>query len=213
MHIINLMNKKVVITGVVVVLLLIAGFLVMKGRSNPVVTPTTTQEQNTSPTSLKDLISKGIAQSCTYSNESSTGTIYVSGGKVRGDFDTTIEGKVTKSHMIVDGSNSYIWSDGSKDGIKMTFDASATPAANATSSPVGGFDSAANMNYKCGVWSADPSVFTLPAGVTFMSFGNIPGSSPAAGKPGTTDTSSQCSYCDSLTGDSKSQCLTALKCN
>lgn len=201
MHIINLMNKKVVTAGVVVVLLLIiAGFLVMKGRTNPAVTPTKTSEQNTSPTSLKDLISKGIAQSCTYSNESSTGQIYVSGGKVRGDFDTTIEGKVTKSHMIVDGSNSYIWSDGSKDGIKMTFDVAATPAANATSSPVGGFDTAANMNYKCGVWVADPSMFTLPAGVTFMSFGK-------------TDTSSQCSYCDSLTGDSKSQCLTALKCN
>lgn len=202
------MNKKAIIIAVVLILLLIGGYFLMKKRPapSPVAQPTS-QEKATSPSSLKDLISKGIAQSCTFSNEGSTGTVYVSGGKVRGDFDTTVDGKVTKSHMIVDGNTSYIWSDGQTTGVKMTFDASATPSATGTTSTAGSFDASANMNYKCGVWLADSSMFVLPVGVQFMSFGTPTGASPAAGS-----NSSQCSYCDSLTGDSKAQCLTALKC-
>jgi hypothetical protein len=201
------MNKKVMIVAVVLILLLVGGYFIMKGRSKTLSTTGTSQEES-SPASLKDLISKGIAQSCTYSNEGSTGKFYVSGAKVRGDFETTVEGNVTKSHMIIDGNTSYIWSDGSKSGIKMTFDASATPSESATNSPAGSFDAAANMNYKCSAWVVDASTFDLPAGVQFMSFGTPPATSSESGS-----TSSQCSYCDSLTGDSKTQCLTSLKCN
>jgi hypothetical protein len=201
------MNKKVVLIALVLILLLAGGYFIMKGRSKTPSTLGTSQEESAS-TSLKDLISKGIAQSCTYSTEGTSGKIYVNDGKVRGDFETTSEGNTTKSHMIIDGSSSYIWSDGSTDGIKMTFDASATPSGSATTSPAGSFDAAANMNYKCGVWIADASMFTLPAGVKFMSFGTDTGVAPGTGSG-----SSQCSYCDSLTGDSKAQCLTALKCN
>ena len=109
--------------------------------------------------------------------------------------------------MIIDGNTSYIWSDDSKSGIKMTFDASATPSGSAATSPAGSFDATANMNYKCGVWVADSSMFTLPVGVQFMTFGTETGVTPGTGTG-----ASQCSYCDSLTGDSKTQCLTALKC-
>ncbi|MCX6704265.1 MAG: hypothetical protein NTZ07_02355 [Candidatus Woesebacteria bacterium] len=201
------MKKKIILIAGVLILLLIGGFFMMKKGPKTVVAPEATQEQAASPSSLKDLISKGIAQSCTFSNEGSTGTVYVSGGKVRGDFDTTVDGKVTKSHMIVDANTSYIWSDGQASGIKMTFDASATPSAEGATSP-GGFDASANMNYKCGVWVTDSSMFTLPTGVKFMTFAaTVPGASPASGS-----SSSQCSYCDSLSGDSKTQCLTALKC-
>ena len=201
------MNKKAIIIAVVLVLLLVGGYFIMKGRSKTPLTTGTSQEES-SPASLKDLISKGIAQSCTYNNEGSNGKFYVSGDKVRGDFETTVDGNVTKSHMIIDGNTSYIWSDGEKSGIKMTFDASATPSGSTTTSPGGSFDTAANMNYKCSVWVVDSSVFTLPVGVQFMSFGT-----PSGVSPGTGSSSSQCSYCESLTGDSKAQCLSALKCS
>jgi hypothetical protein len=202
-----LRDKKVILIVVVLILLLVGGYFIMKGKSKAPSTTGTSQEES-SPSSLKDLISKGIAQSCTYSNEGSSGKFYVSGSKVRGDFETTVEGNVTKSHMIIDGNTSYIWSDGQKSGIKMTFDSSATPSGSAATSPAGSFDTAANMNYKCSVWVVDSSVFTLPVGVTFMTFGTPTGVSPETGS-----NSSQCSYCESLTGDSKTQCLTALKCN
>lgn len=202
------MNKKVILIVVVLILFLIGGYFFLTKKPALVVAPGTTQEPDTSPSSLKELISKGIAQSCTYSNEVSSGTVYVSGEKVRGDFNTTIDGKITKSHMIVEGNTSYLWSDGQASGIKMTFDASATPSAEGATTPVG-FDAGANMNYKCGAWIVDSSVFTLPTDVKFMTFETTaPGASPVAGS-----NPSQCSYCDSLTGDSKTQCLTSLKCN
>jgi hypothetical protein len=199
------MKKKVVVILVVVALAVLAYFFLIAKR--PVVAPTVNpsgnaEEQSNTPTSLKDLLSKGIAQSCTFNSEGSTGTIYMSGGKVRGDFDATVEGQTMKSHMIVDNNTSYIWSDGSKTGIKMSFDPNATTSPATTDTQSGSFDASTQMNYKCGAWIPDASLFALPAGVAFTSF-----NAPTSGE------SSQCSYCDSLTGDSKSQCLTALKCN
>ena len=183
---------------------MLAYFIIAK---RPAVAPTVNpssngEEQSNSPTSLKDLLSKGISQSCTFKTDGSTGTIYMSGGKIRGDFDATVEGQIMKSHMIVDSNTSYIWSDGSKTGIKMSFDPNASTATNGTETQSGSFDVSAQMDYKCGVWITDASMFALPAGISFTSF-----DAPTTGE------SSQCSYCDSLTGDSKSQCLSALKCN
>lgn len=175
----------------------------MSKRPAPSVAPQASQEQSPSPSSLKDLISRGIAQSCTFSNDSTSGTVYVSSGKVREDFTATTDGKETKSHIIVDGNTSYMWTEGSKTGFKMTFDVNATPSAKTSTSQNGSFDASANINYKCGVWIVDSSLFALPTGVQFTSFG----STPATGS-----NSSQCSYCDSLSGDSKTQCLSALKC-
>lgn len=191
------MVKKVVL-AVVLVLLLIGAYILIKGGSD---SPQTSQISTAS--SLKDLISKGIAQSCTFTSEGNKGTVYVSGEKVRNDFETTIDGRVTKSHMIVDGKTSYIWTDGQSTGFKMTFESSATPSTEVADVPeTGGFDSSANMDYKCKTWMVDNSQFALPPGVQFTSFGGS-----------TSGPASQCSYCDSLTGDSKSQCLTSLKCN
>lgn len=202
------MNKKVILIAVILILLLIGGYFFVKGRSASPASKEASQEQASSPTSLKDLISKGLTQSCTFSIGSSSGTVYVSGEKVRTDYDTTVDGKVTTSHMIVDGNTSYIWTEGQATGFKMTFDASASASPQGTGAPAAGFDAGANNNYKCSTWLVDNSLFTLPAAVKFTSFETVPGGSPAAGS-----NSSLCSSCDSLTGDSKTQCLTALKCN
>jgi hypothetical protein len=136
--------------------------------------------------------------------------MYIAGGKVRGDFGTSINGVESKSHMIVDSNTSYLWTDGSKTGIKMAFDPNAKPVA--TPGATGSFDASANMNYKCSAWVTDTSKFTLPTDVTFSSFA-VPSTSPAKTN-GTTGSSnsSQCSYCESLTGDSKTQCMSALNC-
>ena len=216
------MNKKVV-TTIVVILVLVIGlygaYRVYKHfsrlSSSPTQTSTTTSTQPTTVSSLRDLISKGIAQSCTFNTEKTNGSVYVSGKSVRGDFETTIDNAVMKSHMIVKDNTSYIWTDGKGVGIKMSFDPSATPVATSGSPSAGqsgSLDPSVNMNYKCSTWIADNSKFDLPSGVTFSTF-----AMPSSAAPGTTTTgtskSTQCSYCDGLTGDDKTQCLTALKCN
>lgn len=197
-----LMNKKVLIVIGIVLLLLVGGYFYINSKKG---TGTINEEQPSAATSLKNLIAKGVAQSCTYSTEGTNGSVYVSGGAVRGDFETTVDKVVTKSHMIVKDNTSYIWTDGQTAGFKMSFDPNATPAGTSGASNES-FDASANMNYKCKTWIVDNSKFALPTGVTFSTF-----AIPSTGA--TTGTSSQCSYCNNLSGDDKTQCLTALKCN
>lgn len=211
------MNKKVL---VIVILLILGaagyfGYTKFMGKSLP-----GTSSESGGMKSLKDLLSAGVAQKCTFATTSesgsSEGTTYVSGGKVRGDFTTTTSGKTTISHMISDGKTSYVWTEGEKNGFKMTIPESTTEPSTGNADSSTSTSSEADLNqkadYKCSGWVADTSYFTPPANVTFTDFSQIYNpASPQTGK--TTGTSSQCSYCNSLTGDDKTQCLTALKCN
>lgn len=126
------------------------------------------QATQASPKTLKDLLGLSSAQKCTYSG----GVVYVSGGKVRGDFSTQEQGQSVNSHMIVDGNTSYIWTEGQKTGIKTTFEANAGTNPSTSASPEAGqsgaMDAQTPQDYKCEGWSADPTLFSLPAGVTFQ---------------------------------------------
>jgi len=205
------MSKKILLVIGAVLLLAVGVWFYMNSKKAAVSPSTETATGTSQPStasSLRNLISKGIAQSCTFSNEGMTGSVYMSGGKVREDFDVAVDNKTTKSHVIVMDNTIYNWSDGQTTGIKMTYDPNATPVATSgTSAPKESFDTNASLNYKCSAWTVDASKFTLPAGVTFQTF-----AIPSAGTTTTGSSSAQCSYCDSLTGDDKTQCLTALKC-
>lgn len=202
------MNKKVITVIVIILVLLLGGYFFMaKGKNGG---SGTGPQTSTAASSLKDLISKGIAQSCTFSSEGNKGKVYVAGGKMRGDFESVTDGKTVTNHMIVDNNTSYIWMDGEKTGFKMSFDPSTTKTEGSTTSPASGaFDAGADMNYKCGAWITDGSMFTPPASVTFTSFA-VPSAVPAT--TGSGSSASQCSYCTALTGDDKVQCMSAFNC-
>jgi hypothetical protein len=218
------MNKKA-LTAVIVILVLIVGvygayrvYKHFKRISAPAAQTQTTATQSGAPSttlgSLKDLMLKGIPQTCTYKSDKSQGTLYMDGGKVRGDISTDVEvdGKTTESHIIIADKAIYMWSDGRNVGYKMVYDPNATPApaGTKTTNASGALDPNTQMNYSCSAWIADSSKFTLPTNVTFSSL-SIP--SQTTGAPTTGGNASQCSYCNNLTGDEKTQCLTALKCN
>ncbi len=163
-------------------------------------------------TSLKDLLTKGSAQTCTFTTEKSKGTVYIDGKKMRQDFEVVVDDKTMKSHVIVIDNTFYSWEEGGKTGIKMAFDPNATspPAAgDPNAGPNGSFDTETNMDYKCSPGVVSSNIFSLPNDITFNSFDipseDIPSDSSSS--------SSQCAYCNNLTGDDKTQCLTALKCN
>jgi len=128
------MNKKVLaIVGVLILIVGVYGaYRVYKHFKRLAATPatqttSTTTQPETALSSLKDLISKGIAQSCTYSTDKSQGTIYMSGGKMRGDIDAMVGSVSTKSHIIIMDNFSYLWTDGRSAGFKMSYDPNATP--------------------------------------------------------------------------------------
>ena len=119
-----------------------------------------------SPMSLKELIVAGIAKQCTFSDESSgaqtSGTVYVGGSKVRGDFSVISQGKTMGMHMISDGATMHTWIDGMADGFKMSMTAS-----HSAGDTQQGFDADKKINYHCSPWATDDSKFVLPSGVTF----------------------------------------------
>lgn len=219
------MDKKIaIVVGVLVLLLVVVGLIFfLKKPSMTNTSPNSNQaaqtndnQQTSGMTSLKDLMTKGISETCTYSNDKGNGTVYVNSGKVRGDFNVEVSGQTQKSHMIIDGNTSYIWLDGQSSGYKMTFDPNQVQATDAsvTSTPQEGVSANEVMNYNCKPWVVDKTLFNLPSDVDFIEFMAPTGMmQPGDASPEASGNSTQCAYCESLTGDSKTQCLTALHCN
>jgi hypothetical protein len=222
------MNNKII--GIVVAVVVIAGgaFLLTrhKGGNTEVAGNSTSAgaktEATAQSTSLKSLLVAGSSRKCTFSNAdqgvSSQGTVYVSGGKFRGDFSAMVSGKTEMSHMISDNQISYVWVDGMSSGYKMKFDANAQ--ANAQSNAQAhAMDPNKNMNFNCGSWSADSSMFSLPSGVQFtdMTMMGASGQTTMPGQtmpnktnmvPGTTDITAACA---NLAEPAKTQCMAALQ--
>src|SRR3990170_5482236 len=105
------MNKNLIIGIVVVILLLLGlGFFFLTRTQSPSSTPSAesvteetqgTNGQVSQKQSLKSLLGLGNSQMCEFSDDTSgsTGKVYVSAGKMRGDFATVVNGEVTSSHM------------------------------------------------------------------------------------------------------------------
>ncbi len=116
---------------------------------------------------IRSLLSIGKDVACTFSGTNSqgtvTGTSYISGTMMRGDF--TLESKATgtvNSHMIRNGNDVYVWT-GSQ-GAKMSFSAVTGSDTKAKS----GVDLDSTVQYTCKDWTKDTSKFTLPTGVSFL---------------------------------------------
>ena len=219
------MKKTGLIIGIIIILLIIVGafFLTKKSAVQTPVTQNQTQTQATekSPastnnsqtieSSLKDLLTGGKSVACTYSNklESATinGKVYVANGKMRGDFETTTSDKVAvKGHMVVDAQTSYVWTDMSNQGMKVSLNNLPKPTGTKSNTP----DINQKMNYTCENWNADASVFALPSNITFreITIPSVPSIGAAAG-----DLSSQCGVCNNVpAGPGREACRTQFSC-
>lgn len=230
------MKKPVTIIVVVVILILLgAGVFYLLGRhatppksqQSAAATQNQTQQMTTQKKSLFDFFSMAGSQKCTFSDSTnnSSGTVYVSSGKMRGDFQSTDNGKTNASHMINDGTYVYIWTDGQTSGYKLSLaavkqeQAQVSPMANNPSSqnPHQAVNMKQQSNYSCGPWSADATMFSVPTNITFtdyssfMQSGTQPGA--AAGVPAAGGNKAACAACNQApAGAARNQCLAALKC-
>lgn len=208
------MNKNLVIIGIIVLVLLAGGAYLMMGKKSATLSPGTSMQ--TAPTiaptsagttmkSIKDLLASGVAQKCTFSDSTATGSVtgttYISSGKMRGDFDSTYQGKTTSTHMIIDGKAEYVWLDGQTSGFKIAYD---IQNIKITPSQQQSVDLNKSFNYTCSGWLVDGSQFTPPSNLKFTDYGTM--TIPSAG-------ATNCSVCDSLSGMAQSQCKSALHCN
>lgn len=199
------MNKKVILITTVALLLALGIFFLLKGKQNA-------SQDNSSPASvsksIKDLIASGVSQKCTFTDNTGSSlqesVTYISNKKMRGDFTSTVSGKIVKSHMIVVDTTSYIWTDGDINGFKSTFTDSTQSNDSNTNQIPSGIDVNKQGDYKCSAWVVDESYFVPPADVKFTDFSEM--------FKNQTGGSSQCAVCDSLSGDDKNQCQSALNC-
>jgi hypothetical protein len=203
------MNKYILI-ALALVVLIGGGLYVAKSRPT---TPSSggQEQQQSSRGSLRSLLGMGQNLTCTITNEDgSTGTVYVAGERVRGDF-ASAAAQGGMMHMIQSEGYAYLWTEGETKGMKMKFDAEesagaqTTPGATQQNQAV---DMNAEVDYSCSPWGVDASMFTLPAGVEFTDYsqmmGGVQGPSGTSGYP-------TANVCDQLTDPAaKAACLGAM---
>lgn len=172
------------IVGVVVLLAGIFWYSASKKSSVDAVADVqqeTGAENSSELRSIKDLVSAGKSQMCTFTNSTDTsdssGVIYVAHGMMRGDFDSVAKPTQTKiqSHLISDGTTNYVWTSAARQGYKMAVEQSSS-GTNTQGSQVSHYqavDYDQKLVYKCGAWTDDDSLFALPKGVQFMDMNDM----------------------------------------
>lgn len=173
--------------------------------------------------SIRDLFATSGNQKCTFSDSqnSSSGTIYTSSGKMRGDFQTVSKGQTLISHMIIVDQISYVWTDGVSQGMKLSAGKIGSLTGTASSSGTVAETNSTPINveqkvsYGCVAWTPDQNLLTLPTNIKFSSLSEImpqiQANESATGSSGL-DTKAACQACDKLPGSAREQCKKALSC-
>ncbi len=100
----------------------------------------------------------------------STNVVYISNGKLRGEFRTRSSTATTASLMVYDGVNLYVWTEGQSTGKvsqpKTIKDLPSVIPEDITSGKILG-SSANNVSWNCHAWSKDATKLVKPSYVTF----------------------------------------------
>lgn len=217
--------KKVILGVIVLLVLLVGGVLLNWPKPTSEVADSTAAKNlaeiqtnsTTEKTSLKSLLAMNKSQKCTFDVEASSGTSYISSGKMRGDFTAKTGGSTGTTHMIVDGQTSYVWMDGQTSGYKMDFSAMQSNSMKGDVNNTGqvNVDPNRDINYSCTNWSVDSSVFTLPANVKFTDMSAMMDKYQTpptiAHTPGSNTMDEMMAACNKLPEPAKTQCLSSMK--
>lgn len=206
------MQKKAgLIIGAVVIAIVLAVFFLMQSLNSPTQNSNSSKDANlesTSRGSIAGLLAAGKSVNCTmiYPDDGGSGSVYVSGKKMRGDFNVVADGKAYKSSMIQDGDYMYMWSDADKKGTKFKITA-ASPSTTAPNTQTQNVDLNKEVDLQCSSEGVDPSKFVLPTDVEFTDMSAI--MEKAQEPAGMTGAPSK-SACDGITDpEAKASCQSA----
>lgn len=146
-------------------------------------------------TSLTALLALENPVACTFTDDTevakTSGTVYIANGRARGDFIATAGGATYHAHTLIEGDVMHSWVDETKVGVN-----SALTANEAGK----GIDAAKDLDYACGPWTPDESVFVLPADISFM------------GSAGAAAPANMCAQCEQVPEAYRAQCRVAAGC-
>lgn len=208
------MNTKNIILIVLVLLIVGIGIYFFMNKSGTSAMP----ETASGPTSLTALMALGIPQKCDFSDTTNpeaqtSGTVYVSGGKSRGDFTSTAGGQTFHAHSIVESDTMYSWVEENGMGVKIAINKDQQKPTGDSKQ----FDAGKAMDYHCSAWVPDSSKFDVPTNIKFMEMAapSMPsagsGASAGASASGGAKTNA-CSACDSVPEAYRAQCKVAAHC-
>lgn len=219
------MNNKIIAVIIIAIVVLGGGYLLMKHKKAGEQVASDNQNAqsqaniSTETSSIQKLIAAGSSRKCTYSSDkaegSTKGTIYVADGKMRGDVTAVAKTGETTTHILNDGTTSYMWSDDGTFAFKMAFNPKDAAAVSSTTNQRA-IDLKQDLDLSCESWTADASMFALPSGIDFKTFPNMPsadtsvGTQPSANSSVDSKASAQM-ICNSLSGTAKDQCLKSIK--
>jgi len=160
---------------VIALVVVIAGAILFGMKGAPESSGVTGDSNNATKSSLSsgtiaDLFAMSGSYKCTISSDVTSGlasgVVYVSNGRVRGDFVAQSAGESINVSMIQNDGYVYNWSDAMPQGIKVK----AVTDGNATDGAESGqlFDATASIQYSCEPSEADEGLFTPPTSVQFM---------------------------------------------
>lgn len=167
---------SVLIVGVVVV----GGYFILRSNTKNNEEIVKNGEENTEQKKMafSEFVKQGGSYKCevkqSVSDMENSGTVYLSGNKMRGEFSTIAEGKTMDTLFIMRDGYSYTWSSTLPNmGFKMKV-MSNTDTTNTNIDTSGNYSWNTEQigDYNCEAWSADESMFTLPANITFQELGN-----------------------------------------
>lgn len=169
------MSKKIV-GLIIVVLVIIGGYFVLSGNKG-------TENENLGEVkeegtgkkmAFSQFLKQGGAYKCEvkqYMNDfENSGTMYVDGKNLRGEFSTVAEGRTIDSSFISRDGYTYNWSSMTPGmGFKMmTGENEETPGANIDASGTYNWDAGQIGDYNCENWAVDSSKFEVPKDVVFQ---------------------------------------------
>lgn len=182
-------SKMIIWVVLVLLILILGGWYFMKGKSEGLTSQTSSEsktevsnvggvqavDSSSGSGSLAELWKRGGNHMCTITMADalfkSSGTVYVSGNKVRADFNMTMAemgNKPVTSSMIQKDGEVYTWTNSYPQGFKMKVPAGTNPTNMTGPNNAGGIDPSANVKYDCKSWTPDESKFTPPSDIKFM---------------------------------------------
>lgn len=222
----HVQNKQAIIGIAAAVIILVGAvgvyFFTQKNKEIQPNTTTATQktnEESSMESDLTSILKSGKTQQCTFSytdekENTTSGNAYMTGSQMRTDVNSSVNGKSSSIYVIRNGDDNYIWGSDfpNNTGLKMTLSIEEY-ASNEDSKKY--FDPNLKADYKCKDWTVDSTMFSLPANIKFQDIGALMKSviQGASKTPtGTTGSTSECSICNSLTGDAKTACIKQFSC-
>lgn len=165
-----------VLVGILVVGVGYFAFKPHKIKENGEVAGDTTEQSAGKKMAFSDFVKQGGAYKCEVkqylSDFENTGTVYINGENISGNYNTVAEGRKIDTSFILRDGYSYTWSSMAPNmGFKVKVDTT-NAGADGDASTQGTYSWNAKQigDYNCEPWTVDESKFELPKGVTFTDF-------------------------------------------